>query len=82
MKILNNIYDYLSYGKVVYRSSKTGNVIRRRSMILPVMFSNGTYKIKTTKTVLNNNGVVLKNIQRKASFGIDGFNGRNNWMYG
>lgn len=54
--------DYFKYGKVVHRSSN-GNVIRRK-INYPGFFDIKTGHISTTKTILNEEGAVQRQLER------------------
>lgn len=62
MNPIKNAYNYLKYGKVVYRDLK-GNTIRKK-VNHPGVFDSKTGHINTIKTVLDSNGKVQKQIER------------------
>jgi len=62
IKLFKNFYDYLNYGKIVYKSS-SGSVIRKN-----IKFSNccaeKSQKTHVRKTVFNSKGKIEKIIDR------------------
>ena len=68
MKILNSIYDFCNYGSVVYRSPKSGNVIRRKTFVSSGLFLDGICRVDSTRTVLDKDGNVIRTFVRKAKY--------------
>ncbi len=61
---IQNMCNYFKYGKIVHKSSN-GNVIRKK-VINHESVSSRRGHVSTTKTILNKDGKVQKQIQRKS----------------
>ena len=64
IKSIQNIYNYLRYGKVVYQSKNSGIVVRKRTSY-PAQMNPDLGYVNTVKTILNN-GKVERQLERNA----------------
>lgn len=64
VKSIQNMYNYLRYGKVVYKS-KNGEVIVRKSVSYPVQMNPNLGHVNTVKTIFKD-GNIERKIERNA----------------